>query len=303
MDSTPRWIEDLTRLLPIRSQFVVAGNIRDSFLTPLEQAYDPRAAAALPVGASGGARLSLPAGVRPGRRPAPLPERARRGRARDEALRSQARRRRDADEPREPGRRDAQGRGAARGALRAGGRLRLAPDTAARSSRRRRASLLRRGRAHFARRASDRAEGRRHRHASTARRASTPCCGSSTAAQDLPSWLDARLHARVGAVARLARLRDAARAAQYLGNLFAGYEQGADDARTRSRSDFAQRTDGLPLVALADIAQLADRQGIGFRDVDDAVQLLQGRRHSTTRGRRTTCASASPRRCRSSRSA
>ena len=37
MDSTPRWIGDLKRLLPIRSQFVVAGNIRDSFLTPYEQ--------------------------------------------------------------------------------------------------------------------------------------------------------------------------------------------------------------------------------------------------------------------------
>ena len=39
--------------------------------------------------------------------------------------------------------------------------------------------------------------------------------------------------------------------------------------------DFAQLTDGLPLVALADIAQLADRQGIAFRDVDDAVQCYK----------------------------
>ena len=34
MDSTPRWIRDVTRLLPIRSQMVLAGNIRDTFLTP-----------------------------------------------------------------------------------------------------------------------------------------------------------------------------------------------------------------------------------------------------------------------------
>ena len=33
--SFPRWLLDLERLLPIRSQFVVAGNIRDSFLVPL----------------------------------------------------------------------------------------------------------------------------------------------------------------------------------------------------------------------------------------------------------------------------
>jgi hypothetical protein len=33
-DLTPRWLRDLDRLLPIRSQFVVSGNIRDSVLTP-----------------------------------------------------------------------------------------------------------------------------------------------------------------------------------------------------------------------------------------------------------------------------
>src|SRR5215207_570462 len=35
-DLTPRWIRDLARLTSIRSQFVIAGNIRDSFLTPFE---------------------------------------------------------------------------------------------------------------------------------------------------------------------------------------------------------------------------------------------------------------------------
>lgn len=30
----PRWIQDIDRLLPIRSQFVLAGNVRDVFLTP-----------------------------------------------------------------------------------------------------------------------------------------------------------------------------------------------------------------------------------------------------------------------------
>ena len=32
---TPRWLNDLERLLPIRSQFVVSGSIHDSVLTPL----------------------------------------------------------------------------------------------------------------------------------------------------------------------------------------------------------------------------------------------------------------------------
>ena len=30
-----RWLLDLERLLPIRSQFVISGSIRDSFITPL----------------------------------------------------------------------------------------------------------------------------------------------------------------------------------------------------------------------------------------------------------------------------
>jgi len=28
----PRWLADLARTLPIRSQFVISGNIRDTFL-------------------------------------------------------------------------------------------------------------------------------------------------------------------------------------------------------------------------------------------------------------------------------
>jgi hypothetical protein len=33
--SLPRWLAELERMLPIRSQFVVSGNIRDSFLTDM----------------------------------------------------------------------------------------------------------------------------------------------------------------------------------------------------------------------------------------------------------------------------
>ena len=32
--SWPRWVEEIHRLLPIRSQFVLSGNVRDLFLTP-----------------------------------------------------------------------------------------------------------------------------------------------------------------------------------------------------------------------------------------------------------------------------
>lgn len=36
----PKWLRDLLRLLPIRSQFVLSGNIRDLFLLPKEGGYD-----------------------------------------------------------------------------------------------------------------------------------------------------------------------------------------------------------------------------------------------------------------------
>jgi ATP-dependent Clp protease ATP-binding subunit ClpB len=37
---TPRWLRDLERLLPIRSQFIISGNIRDSLLTPAGNGND-----------------------------------------------------------------------------------------------------------------------------------------------------------------------------------------------------------------------------------------------------------------------
>ena len=47
------------------------------------------------------------------------------------------------------------------------------------------------------------------------------------------------------------------------------------DEQAKFADTLARLTDGLPLVALGDIAQLADRRGIGFRDADDAVQCFK----------------------------
>ena len=111
----------------------------------------------------------------------------------------------------------------------------------------------------------------------TARRASTRCCGSSTAAQDLPSWLTLDSTRVARADDRAARIRDAARSRAASRRRCSAITSSGDRGRAApsSRETFAQLTDGLPLVALADIAQLADRQGIGFRDVDDAVQCYK----------------------------
>ncbi|MDR1351269.1 MAG: AAA family ATPase [Zoogloeaceae bacterium] len=45
----PRWLRDLERLLPIRPQFVVSGNIRDHFLTPLNSAQPDSALTPAPL--------------------------------------------------------------------------------------------------------------------------------------------------------------------------------------------------------------------------------------------------------------
>ena len=274
MDTTPRWIRDLTRLLPIRSQFVVAGNIRDSFLTPYQDGttlapllrclwahlapldyrfllvYDPveglRPYPNEPAAVELATKLfdlKLADGVMP---------------TSLENLVGIMRK--------VAGQREA--------------RCALVVDFASRLSRQ-----------------PDHLDANEHRFFVAAERISltahpvvpkgadiatpngkarfNPVLWLVNRGQDLPSWLT--LDSPRVAVLSLALPDYETRlaAAQHLGNLFAGYDEGAEDARTKFARDFAQMTDGLPLVALADVAQLADRQGIGFRDVDDAVQCYK----------------------------
>ncbi|MEO8506595.1 MAG: AAA family ATPase, partial [Betaproteobacteria bacterium] len=274
MDHTPRWIGDLKRLLPIRSQFVVAGNIRDSFLTPYEQGTT-----LAPLLRCLWAHLSQldyrfllvfdpVEGLRPYPNEPAIVE---------EATKLFDLKLADGVMPmslenligvmrKVAGQREA--------------RCALVVDFASRLTRQ-----------------PDHLDANEHRFFVAAERISltahpivpkgadiatdngkarfNPILWLVNRVQDLPSWL--ALDSTRVAVLNLGLPDYEIRreAAQHLGNLFAGYEEGADDARTRFAKDFAQLTDGLPLVALADIAQLADRQGIGFRDVDDAVQCFK----------------------------
>ncbi len=274
MDHTPRWIGDLKRLLPIRSQFVVAGNIRDSFLTPYEQGTTlaPLLRCLWAHLSQLDYRFLLVFDPVEGLRPYPN----------EPAIVEQATKLFDlklADGVmpmslenligvmrKVAGQREA--------------RCALVVDFASRLTRQ-----------------PDHLDANEHRFFVAAERISltahpivpkgadiatdngkarfNPILWLVNRVQDLPSWL--ALDSTRVAVLNLGLPDYEIRreAAQHLGNLFAGYEEGADDARTRFAKDFAQLTDGLPLVALADIAQLADRQGIGFRDVDDAVQCFK----------------------------
>ena len=93
--------------------------------------------------------------------------------------------------------------------------------------------------------------------------------------QDLPSWFTLDSPRVALLTLSLPDYETRLEAARHLGSLFAGYESGSADARAKFAAGFARMTDGLPLVALADIAQLADREGIAFGDVDDAVQCYK----------------------------
>jgi ATP-dependent Clp protease ATP-binding subunit ClpB len=274
MDSTPRWISDLTRMLPIRSQFVVAGNIRDSFLTPYAEGTT-----LAPLLRCLWAHLS-PLDYRfllvfdpvEGLRPYPN----------EPAVVEQATRLFDLK--------------LADGVMPMSLENLIGVMRKVASQREARCALV----VDFASRLTrqpDHLDAGEHRFFVAAERISltahpivpkgadiatsigkarfNPVLWLVNRGQDLPSWLVLDSTRVALLTLGLPDYETRLTAAGHLGNLFAGYEQGSSDARAKFAKDFAQLTDGLPLVALADIAQLADRQEIGFRDVDDAVQCYK----------------------------
>ncbi len=273
-DPTPRFVTDLTRLLPIRSQFVLAGNIRDSFLIPVDNGVT--LAPLLRCLWANLARLDykflLVFDPVDGLRPYPNEPAA-------VELATKLFELKLAD-----------------GAMPTSLENLVAVMRKVASMREARCALV----VDYASRLSrqpDRLDANEHRFFVAAERISLTShpivpkgadISSSTGkarfnpvlwlvnrGQDLPSWL-ALDSTRVAVLnVGLPDYETRLAAASHLGNLFAGYEEGSDEARAKFGRDFSQRTDGLPLVALADIAQLADRLGIGFRDVDDAVQCYK----------------------------
>ncbi len=274
MDNTPRWIDDLKRLLPIRSQYVVAGNIRDSFLTPYAEGTTlaPLLRCLWAHLAPIDYRFLLVYDPVEGLRPYPN----------EPAIVEQATKLFDLKLTdgvmamslenligvmrRVAGQREA--------------RCALVVDFASRITRQ-----------------PDHLDAAEHRFFVAAERLSlvahpivpngadistsagkarfNPVLWLVNRVQDLPSWLSLD-STRVATLSiGLPDYETREESARHLGGIFPGYEHADEEARTRFARTFAQLTDGLPLVALADVAQLADRQGIGYRDVDDAVQCYK----------------------------
>ncbi len=93
--------------------------------------------------------------------------------------------------------------------------------------------------------------------------------------QDLPSWfaLDSERVASL-IVARPDYETRAAAAAQ-LAPLFAGHAEATEAARAKFLKSFTDGTEGMSLSALADITELANRQQLGLGAIDDAVRCYK----------------------------
>jgi energy-coupling factor transporter ATP-binding protein EcfA2 len=93
--------------------------------------------------------------------------------------------------------------------------------------------------------------------------------------QDLPSWF-ALDNVRVESLnVSLPDFETRVAAAQSYFTLFRQAKTAGPEEKEKFARAFALATEGLPLTALSDAAQLADRQGISYVDVEDAVQCYK----------------------------
>jgi energy-coupling factor transporter ATP-binding protein EcfA2 len=270
-DTTPRWLKDLERLLPIRSQYIVAGNIRDSLLMPLNEGH----ATLVPLLRGlweqlkrQGYRFILvfdPAdGLRVYPNEAPASELAQR--LFDLKLQ-------DGLMP--------MGLESLAGLMKRvcacrEARCALLLDFASRITR-----------------AADHLDAGEHRFFVAAEKlslAANPVVPKEEGAgaplfnpvfwlvnrpQDLPSWfaLDSERIATLTVGRPDYELR--AEAARQLAVLFPGHAESPEAARAEFTRRFADSTDGLTFTAMADVAQLARRQGIALAAVEDAVRCYK----------------------------
>jgi hypothetical protein len=275
-DVTPRWIRDLSRFLSIRSQFVVAGNIRDSFLTPLGDTTTlaPLLRCLWAHLAPLDYRFLLVYDPVDGLRPYPN----------EPAVVELATRLFDlklADGSMSMSLENLIGVMRKVAGLREA-RCALVVDFASRLAR-----------------APDHLDAAEHRFFVAAERSSlaanpivpkaahpgtpppsqkalfNPVLWLVNRAQDLPSWLTLDSTRVSVLTVGLPDCESREAAARLLGGIFAGHDEADAGAQRKFAQAFAQLTDGLPLVALADIAQIANRQDIGYRDVDDAVRAYK----------------------------
>jgi energy-coupling factor transporter ATP-binding protein EcfA2 len=267
--TAPRWSRDLERLLPIRSQFVISGNIRDSFLTSL----------------TGGPAL------------VPLP------RCLWETLRAQGFRcllvYDPADGirvyPNEPAQRELAER--LFDLKLSGGNQIISLETLTNlmknltAQREARCALLLDFASRLTRSPDHLSEGE-HRFFVAAEKLSinaapvvpreggglpafNPLLWLVNRAQDLPSWFTLDSERVASLIIGKPDYESRQAAATLLAPLFGGYVAAAAAERDKFVKSFTDGTEGMTLAALSDITELASRQGLGVADIDDAVRCYK----------------------------
>jgi hypothetical protein len=266
---TPRWIADLDRLLPIRSQYVVSGSIHDNFLAPLASgpALVPLIRAAWETLKGKNFRFLLVYDPADGLRVYP-----------DEpALREQAEKIFDLK-------------------LKSGNQA-ISLETLSNimknlvTQREVRCALVLDFASRITRQTDHLAEGE-HRFFVAAEKlalsaaAIVPIEGGGkplynpvlwlvNRPQDLPSWftLDSERIASLIIGKPDYEMRQAA--ALQLAPLFKGYAEATSAAREKFIKRYADETEGMTLTALSDITELADRGGLAMGDIEDAVRCYK----------------------------
>jgi hypothetical protein len=94
-------------------------------------------------------------------------------------------------------------------------------------------------------------------------------------AQDLPSWLTLDSERVASLIIGKPEFETRQAAARQLAPLFSGFAEAAEAARAEFVKRLTEGTEGMSLAALSDITELADRQKLGIRDIDDAIRCYK----------------------------
>ena len=268
-DQLPRWLADVARTLPIRSQFVVSGNIRDTFLADVagRPALVPLLRALWETLRASGFSCMLVYDPADGIRAYP-----------------------DDPEPRQLAER-------LFGLKLSGGPQMLSLESLTNlmrtltAEREARCALVMDFASRLTRQPSQLTEAE-HRFFVVAEKLSlqaspivplqgggmplfNPVVWLLNRAQDLPSWLTLDSERVASLVIPRPDYEMRMAAAQQLAPLFNGFAQAEPSVRERFLKTFADGTEGMTLSALADITQLAARQQLGVADIEDAVRCYK----------------------------
>ncbi len=94
-------------------------------------------------------------------------------------------------------------------------------------------------------------------------------------AQDLPSWFTLDSERVASLVIGRPDFETRQAAATQLAPLFQGFAEAPTPVREQFVKNFTEGTEGLTLTALSDITELADRAHLGIHDIDDAMRCYK----------------------------